>query len=63
MKVCCNNCGFVGDESELKKVIATDTLDGEYYREYDPTEQINESFEEVINGCPHCLTDEFLMDM
>lgn len=62
----CNNCEkeFEG-EQDLIKVVATSYNDGIVeYRKYDNRLLINtdKRYEEIIDACPNCMTDSFLMD-
>ena len=61
--ITCGKCGMeFEEEDDLAKILITDVNGvetGELYK--------NQSFregedQEVINGCPHCLTDYYLMD-
>jgi len=63
----CNNCmRTFKEEEDLAKVLLT-MVDFKYeIREpYNPCKHLNidEKFQEVINGCPDCLTDGYLMDI
>lgn len=63
----CNGCGeLFYDEEGLNKVVETSYLTGRQdYEKYENRELIetDECWEEVINACPNCLTDDFLMDL
>ena len=63
-KIMCCNCGsrFSG-EGGLAKVLVTAQAGGvETYEPYNPVVPLKES-QEVIDGCPVCLTDAYLMDL
>lgn len=64
----CNQCGkLFKDDNGLIKVVETILLSGEkQYKKYDGyvLPEYGEWDEMcVINACPHCMTDEYLMDL
>jgi predicted nucleic acid-binding Zn-ribbon protein len=60
----CNQCGklFKDDNGLIKVVEVFDSAGLSYYL-YNPTEPIDDYFEQVIDACPNCMTDEYLMDL
>ena len=63
---CCNCMREFKDETELLKVRETSYLTGKIEHREDDTKPLintNECWEEVIDACPDCMTDEFLMDL
>lgn len=73
MSIRCNNCmeTFENDE-QLSKIVEVSEIDerGDWhtiYRHiYDsevPLRNDDEHCEEVFNGCPFCLADEYLTDL
>lgn len=62
MKVCCNMCGWHGDDDDLVKAVETEHLDGTITHEK-YTGQYIERDSEIINACPICLTDEYITDV
>ena len=60
----CNQCGkLFKDDNGLVKVVEIFDPSGLSYRLYNSAEPIDESFEEIIDACPNCMTDEYLMDL
>ena len=61
--ITCGKCGMeFEEESNLSKILITDfngVETGELYNNQDFREGKDQ---EVINGCPHCLTDYYLSD-
>ena len=69
-RVQCNNCEFLGTEDNLEKVVVfreqknSDLLYSSlnnFYKIYGDFNNVHEY--EIINGCPNCQTDEYLMDV
>jgi protein-arginine kinase activator protein McsA len=62
--IICNKCSkHFEDENQLSKILITETGNkevGELYHGQNFKEGENQ---EVINGCPNCLTDGYLMDV
>lgn len=64
--IVCNNCGRrFEDDSNLSKILITS-----YDWENGPEEgcvyhgePIDDSCQVVVDGCPECLTDSYLMDI
>ncbi|MFW5890756.1 MAG: hypothetical protein ACOCUI_00900 [bacterium] len=59
----CNNCmRTFNSDSDLSKVLITDNHgveEGEPYK----GQEFDERKQEVIDGCPDCLTDSYLTDI
>ena len=71
--IACNNCNFGGNEDDLIKVVEFKNKQNKNSKfEYLPLNDFiktygsrNDNIIEcsVIDGCPNCLTDSFLMDI
>ena len=66
----CNDCDFIGIENDLEKVVEFKPgkdSELEYLTLRDFNSKYNsfkDVFEyEIINGCPNCITDGYLMDI
>ena len=69
VKVKCNNCDWIGTEDELELIGVIVVNDEEIAVSHESRvsgivtilKQVDA--EEFIDGCPNCLTDDYLMDM
>lgn len=69
IKVRCNKCGWIGFEDELE-LIGIAEVDGEeipIVHESRSSRHVTVlkliEAKEFIDGCPNCLTDDYLMDI
>ncbi|MBQ3420369.1 MAG: hypothetical protein IJH34_01595 [Romboutsia sp.] len=66
----CNNCDFLGEEEDLVQVVEFKETEKSQI-EYLTLEDFNSRYtdlgkvykSEIINGCPECLMDSYLMDI
>lgn len=59
----CNNCmKLFKDDDELVKISETQ-FENDVVTTLYKGEDFDESISSVIDGCPDCLTDEYLMDL
>ena len=69
LRVKCNNCDWIGTENELELVGVIVVNDEEIAVSHESrvsgiaTILKKVDAEEFIDGCPNCLTDDYLMDM
>lgn len=63
--IICNKCGkYFNDDSELTKILITVDAKGKETGELYKGGRFDEgNTQEVIDGCPNCLTDEDLGDI
>lgn len=60
----CNNCmKTFKNEEDLSKILITEADDKEEGVLYHGQQFREGEDQEVINGCPNCLTDAYLMDL
>lgn len=61
--IACNNCGMIFEsEKALVNTLITENELGEEQGELFTGQDYNSNESQLINGCPKCLTDSYLMD-